>query len=140
MPNAYIRKIAVYMILAAMLITLAAEVVDVLAELDEADTAQITNLIHKALEEQGKQYTWLSWILGFLSIVVTVTGTIFTFKFKQHRNLAKEFERIREDIAILQNWCRSLERQLNTLRTLGIIFIFLYGVILGVIAAYLILR
>lgn len=40
--NDHIRNIAVYMILAAMLITLAAEIVEVLAELDEVDTAQIT--------------------------------------------------------------------------------------------------
>lgn len=140
MSHAYIRNIAVYMILAAMLIPCTAEVVDVFAELDEADTAQITNLIHKTLEEHNKRWTWLSWLLGFLSIVVTVMGAIFTIRFKAHWNLAKEFEQIREDIAKLQSWCRSLDRQINTLRTLVIIFIFVYGIVLGVIATYLFLR
>lgn len=101
---------------------------------------QVTTLISEKLEERNRQDIWFGWVLTFLSIVVTAAGIIIGFRFKQHLNLSKELRQIRTDITKLQNWCRSLERQLNTVRTVIIIFIFLYGFALGGIAIYLNLR
>lgn len=136
MSNAYIRKIAVFIILATMLITFTSHTTDVRAQLNEE---QITNLINEKLDERDKQQTWFGWVLAFLSIVVTVAGTIFSIRFKQHLDLAKEFRRIREDIAELQRWYRDIARQLHTLQIFVIVLALLYGVAIGILA-YLTLR
>ncbi|MDE0017262.1 MAG: hypothetical protein OXU51_13845 [Candidatus Poribacteria bacterium] len=136
MSNAYIRKMAVFIILVTMLITFTSHITDGQAQLDEE---QIRNLINEKLDERDKQQTWFGWVLAFLSIAVTVAGTIFSIRFKQHLDLAKEFRQIREDIAELQRWYRDIARRLYTLQTFVIVLALLYGVAIGILA-YLNLR
>ena len=139
MLNVYIRKIAIFIILVTTLTTVAAEITDVLAQLDKGQIEQVTNLIDENLEKLYKQHTWVGWVLTFLSIVVPVAGFIIGIRFKQHLDLAKELRQIRQDVAALRRWCRDLERQLYTLQTFVIVFAILYGIVLGIFA-YLILK
>jgi len=136
MFNTCIRKIAVFIILVTMLITVAAEITNVLAQLNEE---QIMNLINDRLEERDKHYTWFGWSLGVLSLVTTIAGTIFGIRFKQHLDLAKELQQIRTDISTLQRQYRDLSNQFNTLQAFFIAFAILYGVAIGILAV-LILR